>query len=252
MLDVIAARIRQKYRTIRFPDPDLRLPERYRGLPSLDSNAAVRDRAALLKSCPYQAVTGLKELRIDLGKCIFCTDCTKSGSSGAIRFTGDYRLAVRKREDLVTGGGSLNLAAPLEEARLKLFKKSFKIRQVSAGGCNACEADLNVLSTLAFDIGRFGIQFTASPRHADAVLVTGPVTANMKTALEKTIAATPDPRVIIASGTCAVSGGPYAGHPECAGGVDALFPVDLFIPGCPPHPLTVLDGLLRLLGRISE
>jgi Ni,Fe-hydrogenase III small subunit len=123
---------------------------------------------------------------------------------------------------------------------------------VSAGGCNACEADANVLSTIGWDMGRFGIQFVASPRHADGLLVTGPVTVNMRLALEKTYLAVPEPRIVIASGACAISGGLFAGAPETCSGVAGILKVDLFVPGCPPHPLTLLDGLLRLLGRIRE
>jgi Ni,Fe-hydrogenase III small subunit len=117
--------------------------------------------------------------------------------------------------------------------------------QVSAGGCNACEADVNVLSTIAFDLGRFGIQIVASPRHADGLLITGPVTENMKLALEKTYRTLPPPRIVIAVGACAISGGPYIDQPEAHNGA-GIVPVDLFIPGCPPHPLTILDGVLRI------
>jgi Ni,Fe-hydrogenase III small subunit len=136
-----------------------------------------------------------------------------------------------------------------QSAIRNLFGRSLKLRQVSAGGCNACEADTNVLNTLAWDLGRFGIGFVASPRHADGLLITGPVTQNMCLALEKTYAAVPSPKIVIAVGACAIAGGPYIGHDEVCGGADAVVPVDLYIPGCPPHPLTILDGLLRLLGK---
>jgi Ni,Fe-hydrogenase III small subunit len=144
----------------------------------------------------------------------------------------------------------MELAVALEKKMLALFGRSLKLRQVSAGGCNACESDVNVLNTLAWDLGRFGIQMVASPRHADGVLVTGPVTNNMKLALKKTWAAIAEPRLSIVVGACAISGGPFLDHPEACNGVDSIIPVDLFIPGCPPHPLTILDGLLRLLGRV--
>jgi len=162
-------------------------------------------------------------------------------------------MAVRRREDLILGEPGreeLRLAAALETKLRTLFGRSLRLRQVSAGGCNGCEADTNVLGTIGWDLGRFGIQFVASPRHADGLLITGPVTANMRLALEKTYAAVPDPKVVIAVGACAIAGGPFVGHPQVANGADAVVPVDLYIPGCPPHPLTILDGLLRLLGRL--
>jgi Ni,Fe-hydrogenase III small subunit len=187
---------------------------------------------------------------MDLGKCVFCGECASVCDLGAITFSQDYRLATSSRDDLVVSNNPPALAGALREKSRKLFGRSLKLRQVSAGGCNACEADTNVLNTLAFDLGRFGIQFVASPRHADGLLVTGPVTKNMHLALKKTYDAVPSPRLVIAVGSCAISGGPYAGHSETCDGVGDILPVDLYVPGCPPHPLTILDGLLRLLGRI--
>jgi Ni,Fe-hydrogenase III small subunit len=170
---------------------------------------------------------------------------------GAITYSQDYRLATRTREQLVIDGRSLELAEALDEKTRKLFGRSLKLREVSAAGCNGCEADVNVLSTLVFDLGRFGIQFVASPRHADGLLITGPVSENMRTALKDTYDAVPSPKIVIAVGACAISGGPYIGHSEVHNGADSFVPVDLYIPGCPPHPYTILDGLLRLLGRLE-
>ncbi len=160
-------------------------------------------------------------------------------------------MAVRKREDLIYDGHTLKLAKALDEKSRRLFGRSLKLRQVSAGGCNACEADTNVLGTIGWDLGRFGIQFVASPRHADGLLITGPVTKNMRLALEKTWQAVPSPKIVVAVGACAISGGPYTDHPEVEGGASGILPVDLFVPGCPPHPLTLLDALLGLLGRLG-
>jgi Ni,Fe-hydrogenase III small subunit len=161
-------------------------------------------------------------------------------------------MSARKRGDLLLQGNAPALAEALEKKSRVLFGRSLKLRQVSAGGCAACEADVNVLNTLAYDLGRFGIQFVASPRHADGLLITGPVTQNMKRAVEKTYEAIPSPKIVIAVGSCAISGGPYVGLPLVHDGADSTLPVDLYIPGCPPHPYTILDGLLRLLGKIEE
>jgi len=161
-------------------------------------------------------------------------------------------MATRDRTALVLDGTTpFQQAAPLEPERRRLFGRSLRLRQVSAGGCNACEADTNVLGTLTFDLGQYGIQFVASPRHADGILVTGPVTRNMESALMKTYEAIAAPKVVIAVGTCVISGGIYADHAQTRNGISDLLPVDLYIPGCPPHPLTILDGLLRLIGRVE-
>jgi Ni,Fe-hydrogenase III small subunit len=188
---------------------------------------------------------------MDLGRCLFCTDCEQACPTGAIAYGAEHRMAARRREDLVFDGRTLGLVDALEKETRRLFGRSLKLRQVSAGGCNACEADVNVLGTVVFDLGRFGIQFVASPRHADGLLVTGPVTEHMRLALRKTYDAVPAPKLVVAVGACAISGGPYVDHPEVHDGADAVVPVDLYVPGCPPHPLTILDALLRLLGRIA-
>jgi Ni,Fe-hydrogenase III small subunit len=182
---------------------------------------------------------------------LFCTDCTNACPGGAIAYTNDYRMSARRREDLVMDGAVAQKQRALDEATRRMFRRSLKLRVVSAGGCNACESDVNVLGTVVFDLGRFGIQYVASPRHADGILVTGAVSRNMRLALKKTYDAVPPPKIVIAVGACAISGGPYIGHPEIEGGASAVVPVDLFIAGCPPHPITILDGLLAMLGRLS-
>ncbi|MBI2606477.1 MAG: NADH-quinone oxidoreductase subunit NuoB [Deltaproteobacteria bacterium] len=252
MLKELLARLHQGHRTIPFPREEPVLPERYRGLPAI-SAANCRDGCRECeKACPTEAITfaGGGDLRLDLGRCLFCSACEDACPTGAIRFTRDYRMVTRERAALLLGDAkTLELARALEERMLRVFGRSLKLRQVSAGGCNGCEAEVSVLNTVVFDLGRFGVQFVASPRHADGLLITGPVTKNMRLALRKTYDAVPAPKFVIAVGACAISGGPYAGHQEACGGAESVVPVDLFIPGCPPHPVTTLDGLLRLLGR---
>jgi Ni,Fe-hydrogenase III small subunit/formate hydrogenlyase subunit 6/NADH:ubiquinone oxidoreductase subunit I len=256
MIKALLARAKQGHRTLAYPDgPAPALPPRFRGLPTVDASkcpAGCRDCA---DACPTDAITigAPGGVAIDLGKCLFCPECERACPEGAIAYSTDHRLASRTRDGLVVGSGrELALAAALDGKLKRLFGRSLKLRQVSAGGCNGCESDVNVLSTIVWDIGRFGIQLVASPRHADGLLVTGPVTENMRLALKKAYDAVPEPKVVIAVGACAIAGGPFLTSPAQHGGADSTVPVDLYIPGCPPHPLTILDGLLRLLGRLEE
>jgi Ni,Fe-hydrogenase III small subunit/NAD-dependent dihydropyrimidine dehydrogenase PreA subunit len=254
MLKLILARLQQGHRTMQYPEGDApEMPDRFRGRPIIDSVKCREGCSACAEACPTDAIRIDGKPRIDLGRCLFCTDCLQACPTGAIRYSKDYRLAVRQRSDLlVDPEQELRLAEALNQKLMKLFGRSLKLRQVSAGGCNGCESDVNVLSTIGWDLGRFGIQVVASPRHADGLLITGPVTQNMRLALEKTYRAVPDPKIVIAVGACAIAGGPFIGHQEVQNGADSVVPVDLYIPGCPPHPLTILDGLLRLLGRIED
>jgi Ni,Fe-hydrogenase III small subunit/formate hydrogenlyase subunit 6/NADH:ubiquinone oxidoreductase subunit I len=255
MLRIARERLLQHFRTISFPkgEPPA-LPEGFRGLPHIDQSFCAKGCEAAVASCPTGALARAQDgsISIDLGKCIFCVECSRACPPGAITFTNDYRLSVRARNDLLLAGTTLKLAESLGGRLRRQLGRSLRLRQVSAGGCNGCEADANVLSTVGWDMGRFGIQFVASPRHADGLLVTGPVTRNMLLALRKTYEAVPSPKIVIASGACAISGGLYRGAPETCDGVTDILPVDLFVPGCPPHPLTLLDGLLRLIGLISS
>jgi Ni,Fe-hydrogenase III small subunit/ferredoxin len=256
-IDAIVHRLRHGCRTMAFPDgPPPELPDRHGGALRVETTKCAEGCTACVPVCPTHALTRepKKTAALDLGKCIFCAACVEACPTNAITQTKDFRMAVRTREDLVLGKPGeeeLRLAAALGEKLRKLLGRSLRLRQVSAGGCNACEADVNVLGTIAWDLGRFGIQFVASPRHADGLLITGPVSRNMELALKKTYAAVPSPKLVIAVGSCAIAGGPFIDHPQILNGAQSILPVDLFIPGCPPHPLTILDGLLRFLGRID-
>jgi Ni,Fe-hydrogenase III small subunit/Pyruvate/2-oxoacid:ferredoxin oxidoreductase delta subunit len=262
MLKVLLERLKQGHRTFDFPRQEPTLPDRFRGVPTVDVSRCPQDCRACAEACPTQAITfgAAKKKKqadqgpqIDLGRCVFCTECVEACPVGALHHSQDYRLAARSRQDLVVScERTLQLAQALDERARGLFGHSLKLRQVSAGGCNACEADTNVLNTLVYDLGRFGIQFVASPRHADGLLITGPVPQNMRLAVKKTYDAVPAPKIVVALGACAISGGVYSGHGEVSDGAEGLVPVDLYIPGCPPHPYTILDGLLRLLGRREE
>ena len=254
MIRALFARIQQGHRTMTFPKgPAPELPERFRGRPSFGAANCPADCKACVETCSVGALAKDEKgagVCIDLGKCLFCADCVGACPHHALTFTREYRLATSRRGDLVFTGQEYRLAQALDRESRRIFGRSLKLRQVSAGGCNACEADTNVLNTVGWDLGRFGVQFVASPRHADGILVTGCVSDNMKAALLKTYEAVPAPKLVIAVGACAIAGGPYIGHPEIHDGVENLLPVDLYVPGCPPHPLTILDGLLRLLGRL--
>jgi len=252
MLKALLARVHQKHRTVGFPAQPPVLPDRWRGRPEINSAICPDGCRLCAEVCPTDAITvSGKKVELDLGRCLFCPECERACPEGAIHFTAEHRLATSSRGALVVGEKEFQLAAALEARSRKVFGRSLKLRQVSAGGCNGCEADVNVLNSVVFDLGRFGIQFVASPRHADGLLITGPVTRNMDSALRETYDAVPPPKLVIAVGACAISGGPYVGHPEQGNGAGGSLPVNLYVPGCPPHPITILDGLLRLLGRLD-
>jgi Ni,Fe-hydrogenase III small subunit/NAD-dependent dihydropyrimidine dehydrogenase PreA subunit len=255
--DLLLHRLTRRIETMSYPDgPAPALPDRHGGALRVDRAKCLDGCRECAAVCPTGAIIPVDgSIALDLGRCIFCADCVKTCPTGAITQTGDHRMAARDRHDLVLGAPGqeeVRLAVALDEKLRRLFGRSLRLRQVSAGGCGGCEADVNVLGTIGWDLGRFGIQLVASPRHADGLLVTGCVSNNMKLALQKTWDAVPEPKIVIAVGACAIAGGPFIGHSEINNGAESTVPVDLYIPGCPPHPLTILDGLLRLLDRLPD
>ena len=252
MFKTLLARARQGYRTIGYPAVMPALPPLFRGRPEIDIGCCASGCGECFDICPTGALAPADEApRLDLGRCIFCAECAASCPAGAISFTADWGLAGSERAGLVIADRERPRVEALSGELRRLLGRSLRLRQVSAGGCNGCEVEANALGNVVFDAGRFGIEFVASPRHADGILVTGPVTQNMRDALVITYQAVADPRLVIAAGACAISGGLFRGNAEVANGVEDLLQVDLYIPGCPPHPLTILDGLLRLLGRLK-
>jgi Ni,Fe-hydrogenase III small subunit len=255
VLEAIRNRLRQGIGTLRYPlGPTPEFPDRFRGRPVRDPARCPDD----CRRCRKGAGSALLVERpgehtvLDLGACLFSPEEAATCSAGAIAYTRDHRMAVRNREALLTPTGELALAQALDERSRRLFGRSLRLRSVVSGSCGGCEAELVALGNVVFDLARFGVQFVASPRHADGLVITGAVNTNMRLALEKTYAAVPSPKIVLAVGACAVSGGPFHGSPEVGSGVPEGFPVDLWVPGCPPHPLTILDGVLRLLGAIER
>lgn len=217
---------------------------KFRGLPIICSEKCLKPEECR-NVCPTGAIT--EDLSIDLGKCIFCGECERICGSESIKFTNQHKIGSSSRENLVTKGE----LDPIKSSEIikKTFGRSLKLRQVSAGGCNSCEMELNACSNANFDMGRFGIEFVASPRHADGIVITGPITKNMAKALEDTYQAISKPRIIILVGACAVSGGIFQDSEELNREFLEKHKVDLYIPGCPAHPLTIINAILDFLGH---
>jgi Ni,Fe-hydrogenase III small subunit/ferredoxin len=262
--------------TANYPRIAPHLAEQFRGCPEFDFEAW-RDARPAADACPTGAIAvsdrdSLRKVTVDYGRCIFCGECELASVDGAVRMTQRFELAASDRRDLILTAeytlhpdgshAGLQLAsrgANVEEPEQRiaaaihhLLGRSLSIRQVDAGSCNGCEQEIVSLNNPVHDIERFGIHFVASPRHADMLLVTGPVTRNMELALRKTWAATPDPKIVVAVGACGISGGIFGTNYASMGGVDAVIPVDVYIPGCPPRPEALLHGILLALGQVRQ
>lgn len=223
-----------------------KVPGIFRGRPVI-STVKVNEKE-LVELCPVGAISA-NPVSIDLGKCTFCGECARCFPE-KIKFTTDYKISANERERLIVKEGDenpieVNPGKVREEVR-KLFGQSLKLRQVSAGGDNSCELELNAANNVQFDMSRFGIEFVASPRHADGIVITGPISENMAEPLQICYDATPDPKIIVLVGTDAISGGIHSDSPAIDRSFLDKYPVDLYIPGNPAHPLTIINGLLDL------
>ncbi len=268
--------------TTRYPETPPEISARARGKPEIDW-ANWKDARPATAICPtgaisHQDANGQRVASLDLAKCIFCGLCAEADQ--AIRMTSVCECAARRREDLAVSatyslkpdGGHEKMISPpaihrsngpspqpgetlealgrqIKERADKIFGRSLHIREVDAGSCNGCEVEIVNLNSPVYDIERFGIHFVASPRHADMLLVTGPVTRNMELALRKTYDAMPEPRLVVAVGACGCSGGIFGVNYATRGAVDSVVPVDVYIPGCPPNPHALLQGILQAMGR---
>lgn len=232
------------------------LCDEFRGRPVLTgARLTAAKRAQLCALCPTGAISFDPKMRLDLGKCLFCGECAVQFPE-QVRFTNDYRLAAPTREGLVVTEGEepewfFDQEAVRPEIK-RLFGRSLQLREVSAGGDNSCEMELGAAGNVNFDMGRYGIGFTASPRHADGMVVTGPVTANMAREIEITWQAIPEPKLLIAVGADAISGGLFAGSPAVNRDFFDRHTPDLYVPGNPAHPMTFITGVRALLEPLPE
>jgi Ni,Fe-hydrogenase III small subunit/NAD-dependent dihydropyrimidine dehydrogenase PreA subunit len=251
MLDLIRLMWKHGYQAI----PDIRkasLMDTHRGFPVIDESKYTGDWQGIVEICPTRAITK-NPVSIDLGKCIFCGECEKL-SNRAIKFTNNVKLGCVNKESLIVNSQTNYDTYAAEAVKSskeihKLFGRSLKLRQVSAAGCNGCEMELAACGNVNFDMGRFGIEFTASPRHADGIVLTGPISKNMAPALMDVYKSISEPKIVIATGACAISGGIFAESDQLNREFIDEIKIDLYVPGCPPHPLTFINAVLDLLGK---
>jgi Ni,Fe-hydrogenase III small subunit len=227
----------------------VKVPGVFRGRPVISTESV--NEIDLTAICPTNAIS-THPVCIDLGKCTFCGECAITFPN-KIKFTTDYKLATNDRHKLIIPEGQdepIDLSPELIRKEIyKYFSDSLKLRQVCAGGDGSCEMELNACSNVNFDMGRFGIEFVASPRHADGIVITGPVTENMAQPLQICYDAIPEPKIVILAGTDAISGGIFEGSPALNRSFLAKYKIDLYIPGNPIHPLTFINGVLELIKK---
>jgi len=251
ILDLVNVRWHEGFQAIKKPRSAV-LDGAFRGIPELAAGEC-GSCDACTAVCAARAIAP-RPLAIDLGRCTLCGDCARACPAGRIRFSNEHRMGASARESLVVREGDVvrdysGRIVPARREVRRILGRSLRVRSVSAGGCNGCELELNATGNVNFDIGRYGIEIVASPRHADALLLTGPVTAAMAGALDDVWRMMPEPKLFIAAGACAISGGVFDGSPALDRSFfDGRVP-DLCLPGCPVHPLTFVEGILGLLGR---
>ncbi|MDX2196201.1 MAG: hypothetical protein NW207_07270 [Cytophagales bacterium] len=232
------------------------LPDTYAmGRPVISNTITDDEAKAVAKLCPTSAISDTP-ISIDLGKCVFCKECERMLGEKKIHFTNDYKIATNNRNNLIINASD-NATIQIDDNVVrkeirKIFGHSLRLRQISAGGDNSTEWELNACSNVNFDMGRYGISFVASPRHADGIVISGPVTANMEEALQICFDAVPAPKIIILAGTDAISGGIFAGSAALRRDFINKYSIDLFVPGNPPHPLTFINGVLDLIKKKNK
>ena len=281
MFKILQKTVKTGIVTVNYPAEPAKISQHFRGRPSFDFDKW-RDARPAAEVCPTGAISlsdkgDSRKVTVDYGLCVFCGLCAEASSDQAVRITQEFELATSDRRNLVlTAEYTLNadrthrrlhkvdrrlvnakpdvesLGEKARERIHKLLGRSLAIREVDAGSCNGCELEIVALNNPVHDIERFGIQFVASPRHADMLLVTGPVTRNMELALLKTHRAMAEPKVVVAVGACGISGGIFGVNYATLGGVDKVLLVDVYIPGCPPRPQALLHGILLAVGRLAE
>jgi len=281
MFKILQKTIRTGIVTTTYPSKPARVSDHFRGRPSFDF-AKWQDARPAANECPTGAIScrdtdDSRKVTVDYGLCVFCGLCAEASADQAVRITQEFELATAERGNLVLtadyalnsdgthrtlravhhevwnrGADAESVGTKAREAIQKLLGRSLSIREVDAGSCNGCELEIVALNNPIYDIERFGIHFVASPRHADMLLVTGPVTRNMELALLKTYRAMPEPKLVVAVGACGISGGIFGENYASLGGVDKVVPVDVYIPGCPPQPQALLQGILLAVGRLRE
>lgn len=262
LFDVIKKIIEYPRLTLKYPKEPMN-SSLFIGKPEIDLSKCTRcDKCMDL--CPSKAIVvsdATNNLGINLDECIFCVLCEDVCSNGAIRMTTEFELAKKDRSELrykpvilenrdIPDESYEVIGNEVKEKISKIFKRSLQIREVDVGSCNGCDYEINALNNPFNDIERFGINFVASPRHADMLLVTGTATRNMELALVRTYNATPGPKLVLAIGACACSGGIFRDNYATRNGIDCIVPVDVYIPGCPPRPQAILYGILKALDRI--